>query len=56
MKTEITLQIYTLENLIDTYDDISKQMKTPAVREYFTGKRSALEDLLILFRDPSDES
>ena len=69
MKTEITIQRYTVEKLIDSYDAIVKQIKSPAHREYLIGKRSAFEDLLILFHDdmnlqdlhsesftPSDES
>lgn len=69
MKTEIILQRYTVEKLIEAHDALAKQMETPTFREYFNGKRSAFEDLLILFSDdrsltdlhseaftPSDES
>ena len=51
MKTEITLQRYTVEKLIEAHEALAKQMETPNFREYFNGKRSAFEDLLILFRE-----
>lgn len=51
MKSEITLYRYTVEKLIEAYDTLAKQMHTPEFREYFNGKRSALEDLLTLFCD-----
>lgn len=69
MKDEIILYRYTIEKLIESYDRIIKVIKDPKDREYFIGKRSAFEDLLILFREdrtlsdlrgesftPSDES
>lgn len=69
MKTEITLYLGTVENLIDAYDAIAKNMKNNEARQYFIGKRTAMEDLLVLFHDypsisdlqeeaftPSDES
>lgn len=69
MKTEIILQRYTVEKLIEAHDALAKRMEIPTFREYLIGKRSAFEDLLILFREdislsdlhseaftPSDES
>lgn len=54
MKTEITLYRYTIEKMIESYEFILTQIKSPSDREYFIGKRTAFEDLLILFReDPS---
>lgn len=51
MKTEIILQRHTIEKLIESYDALVKQIKSPADSEYFIGKRTAYEDLLILFHD-----
>lgn len=49
MKDEIILYRYTIEKLIESYDRLIKAIKDPKDREYFIGRRSAYEDLLILF-------
>ena len=51
MKPEITLYLGTVEHLIATYDELAKKMKNNEAREYFIGKRTAYEDLLILFSE-----
>ena len=51
MKTEIILQRHTVEKLIEVHDALAKRMEIPPFREYLIGKRSAYEDLLILFSD-----
>lgn len=69
MKTEINLQRYALETLIESYENLLKHLESTETRAYYIGKRSAYEDLLILFSDnrtlsdlhgeaftPSDES
>ena len=54
MKTEINLQRYALETLIESYDNLLKHLESPDTRAYYIGKRSAYEDLLILFHDNMD--
>lgn len=69
MKSEINLQRYALEMLIESYETLLKHSESPETRAFYIGKCSAFEDLLILFHDdmslsdlrgeaftPSDES
>lgn len=53
MKTEINLQRYALEMLIESYETLLKHSESPETRAFYIGKCSAYEDLLILFSDDS---
>lgn len=54
MKTEITLNRIAIEKLIESYDSLLTRITSAEDYEYFNGKRTAYEDLLILFRDDQD--
>ena len=54
MKTEINLQRYALEMLIESYETLLKHSESPETSAFYIGKCSAFEDLLILFHDDMD--